>query len=768
MAENNKQLIQQPVRQQALASAQHFEAETRLACAPEREITPIITSLHSQTMQRYVFTPDDRRVAIANRRVIYILDLQTRKVIQAFDAGEWVEAILVSPDGKYVITGGSEKAVCFRDIYTGACIRKFTGHERRILNLALSPDGRWLASGDYYALGIWDLKTGTRQHWFGDLSEDSLDDFAFSADSHLLYLGVGKMVKVLDVKSGQFIREIPKLQEVHEVAVTHDGRTLITKEGSNYIFRLTDLHIEEEKNIENCHSVSSFALSPDGYTLATGHESKIQLWDLRDASRLAVIEDIPPSFRPIVFNRDGSHFIAHGRGLQLYSLLTGETFNLVHREPSRLRCSTFDSNGKVLVTEGPGSAFNVWDLRTGKLQTQLIGNTDGSDISYPSGRVFTFSPDGKLLISRANDMMIRVWDMARGKCMQVMEMEKRPKRSLLIVHPNNKLIAYTDGEGVVIRDLRTTKIISLLEAEYKNLYSITFNRNGSCLVTVDNNIIRQWDTMTGECLRTIDLLDFCTNGKDGFLNYHRLIDPDELTFIMGEYGSGEKPQKGLWNGKTGENLLTFDGFDGAKVNVLPDGKSFLSCDLENNITEWSLETGKCVKKFEGIPAFYDFNHVVDIVLHPDWPVLTAVTREGMFYFWNYQTGDLLATAYNLDHGYLWATPPDEITKNGWLHTDRPDLVSLLEANKDNGQQPEFLFEGDERFEDYLRIYNDSEMVMTRLSDWKRHEHLKQVWQGNKTAMDDHLLAQGALAEFFLLQSSWDDTEDEASELDQSS
>ncbi len=54
----------------------------------------------------------------------------------------------------------------------------------------------------------------------------------FRLISHLLYLGVGKMVKVLDVKSGQFIREIPKLQEVHEVAVTHDGRTLITKEGA--------------------------------------------------------------------------------------------------------------------------------------------------------------------------------------------------------------------------------------------------------------------------------------------------------------------------------------------------------------------------------------------------------------------------------------------------------------------------------------------------------------------------------------------------------
>ena len=766
MTDDNKQLIKQPARQQALASVQHFESETRLACAPEREITPIITSLHSMTMQRYCFTPDGRQVVIGNRRMIYVLDLQTRKVVQAFDAEGWVEAILVSPDGKYIINGGSDEIVRFRDIYTGACVKKLTGHQRRILNLAISPDGRWLASGDYYALGIWDMKTGERRHWLGDISSDSLKDFTFSADSRTLYLGVGKAIKLLDIETGQFIREIPRHLEVHEIVVTPDGRTLVTKEGSNYGLYLVDSETEEERRIENCWGVWSISLSPDGHTLATGHEKKLQLWDLRDGSRLAVIEDLPPGFSPIVFNRDGLQLIAHGRGLQLYSLLTGEVFNLVLREPSRIRCSVFASNGKVLVTEGPGSAFNVWDLRTGKIKTRLIGNTDDSDIVYPSGRVFTFSPDGKLLITKANDLMIRVWDMARGKCMQVLPMEKRPMRSFLIVHPNNTIIAYTDGEGVVVRDLKTTKIISLLASEFKTLYSITFNRDGNRLVTVEDKVIRQWDTMTGECLKTIDLLDYCRVAKDTFLNYHRLVDPDELTFIFGEYIQDGKPPKGLWSAKTGQRLLTFDGFDGAQVMVLPDGKRFLSCDLENNITEWSLETGKCLRKFEGVPVFFDFNHVVDMAYHPDWPVLIAVTREGMFYFWNFDTGLLLATAYNLDRGYLWATPPDDLAKNGWLHTDRPDLISLLEADKGNGEKPEFLFEGDERFEDYLRIYNDSEMVMTRLNDWDRYEQLQQVWLGNKTAMNDHLLTKGGLAECFLLQSSWDDPEDGATGADQ--
>ena len=93
--------------------------------------------------------------------------------------------------------------------------------------------------------------------------------------------------------------------------------------------------------------------------------------------------------------------------------------------------------------------------------------------------------------------------------------------------------------------------------------------------------------------------------------------------------------------------------------------------------------------------------------------------------------------------------PDEFAPNGWLYTDRPDLVSLLETDKADGEKPEYLFEGDKRFDDYLRIYNDGEMVMTRLNDWKRYQQLLQVRLGNKVAMEDHLLARGKKEQYYL-------------------
>ena len=80
--------------------------------------------------------------------------------------------------------------------------------------------------------------------------------------------------------------------------------------------------------------------------------------------------------------------------------------------------------------------------------------------------------------------------------------------------------------------------------------------------------------------------------------------------------------------------------------------------------------------------------------------------------------------------------------NGWLHTDRPDLVSLQSFDKHSGEHPELIAEEDERFKDYMRLYNDGEMVMNRINDWDRYRELLKVRLNSKEAMVDKLLMDG--------------------------
>lgn len=51
------------------------------------------------------------------------------------------------PNCNYVFTGSSDKSIRMWDIHKGNCVRLFTGHLRGITSLAVSSNGRLLASG---------------------------------------------------------------------------------------------------------------------------------------------------------------------------------------------------------------------------------------------------------------------------------------------------------------------------------------------------------------------------------------------------------------------------------------------------------------------------------------------------------------------------------------------------------------------------------------------------------------------------------------------
>jgi WD40 repeat protein len=74
--------------------------------------------------------------------------------------GHWedAEAVAVSPDGKFLLTGAEDRTARLWDAGTGQERRVLEGHEGRVFAVAFSPDGRRAAtaSGDSTIL-VWDL-----------------------------------------------------------------------------------------------------------------------------------------------------------------------------------------------------------------------------------------------------------------------------------------------------------------------------------------------------------------------------------------------------------------------------------------------------------------------------------------------------------------------------------------------------------------------------------------------------------------------------------
>jgi hypothetical protein len=105
------------------------------------------------------FSPDSRFVAYADRRAIFLCNVETAVEVRAFPlVDKDIVALAFSSDGRMIATAGNEKVIRLWDAATATEIRRFEGHVEEVRTLAFSPDGRRLASGsaDTSCL-VWDV-----------------------------------------------------------------------------------------------------------------------------------------------------------------------------------------------------------------------------------------------------------------------------------------------------------------------------------------------------------------------------------------------------------------------------------------------------------------------------------------------------------------------------------------------------------------------------------------------------------------------------------
>ena len=216
---------------------------------------------HAATVTR-IAAGGGRVVTASEDRTVRIWDGATGELVRTLrppSAAEGEEgrlyALALSPDGRLIATAGSTRfaddaeqrtaSVYLLDAGTGELVRRlpgapFAGAPHHIARVAFSPDGKSLASG-------------------------SLD----------------KTIKLWNVVSGQEIATLKgHAHFVNSVAFTPDGRTLASG-SSDRTIKLWNMASGQETLTLNGHSdfVYPVAFSPDSKTLASGSGAKtIRLW----------------------------------------------------------------------------------------------------------------------------------------------------------------------------------------------------------------------------------------------------------------------------------------------------------------------------------------------------------------------------------------------------------------------------------------------------------------------------------------------------------
>jgi RNA polymerase sigma factor (sigma-70 family) len=356
------------------------------------------------------FTDGGKTLTGAVLGAIYRWDTATGKALTPEAAGDSiVEQILVTPDGRRVVTRGQDGDAHLWDAANGKHLRAWKAAWQR--GMAMSPDGRFL---------VWPVVDDTLK--FTDPDEPGV-------------IFDGNRLRLYDIEAGRFVDRFSSFKgDAHDLMFTSDGKKLVTVDHRDGRVRIWNLDAgKQERSFQavpeaekkQSYHIWRTALAPDGKTLAVGYDSVddggtgdriaphlVRLWDMASGKEKHTLNGHWAYILDMAFSPDG-RWLATTNGdigstpnenrCFVWDAATGKKVAAMPDGLSKgASAIAFSRDGRFLAAALPDGAIRLWEVATWTKRNEYKGHRD-----RPTA--LTFTPAGQLL-SGSLDTTVLAWD----------------------------------------------------------------------------------------------------------------------------------------------------------------------------------------------------------------------------------------------------------------------------------------------------------------------------------------------------------------------